>query len=73
MAYRLIVCLLLSFLVLVWVQQHADSAHAKFLQNRKADGRGALAVSNQQKPSPAIKLAPRRRSSVKNSNTPNQN
>jgi hypothetical protein len=69
MAYRLIVCLLLTFLVLVRVQQHADSAHAKFPQSRKVDGQGGLAVSNQQKPNPAIKLAPRRRSSVKNSNT----
>jgi hypothetical protein len=72
MANRVIVCLLLSFCVLAWVQQHADSAHAKLLQNNKIDGHGVLAVSNQQKPSPAIKLAPRRRSSAKNTNTPDQ-
>jgi hypothetical protein len=37
------------------------------------DGQGVLAVSNQQKPSPAIKLVPRRRSSVKTTKTPDQN
>jgi hypothetical protein len=33
MAYRVIACLLLSFLMLAWVQKHAESAHAKLLQN----------------------------------------
>jgi hypothetical protein len=69
MASRLIVCVVLSFLGLVFIQQHTGSANTKLRQDRKdGESNSALIEANsKQKPSPSIKMPPHRRGSVRSS------
>jgi hypothetical protein len=69
MSTRIIVCLVLSFLLLLWVQRRTDTVHAKFLQTQKENEvKSALfRAPVSQKPSPSIKKMPCRRAPCRDS------
>ncbi len=60
MTNRIIICLALGLLLIVWIAQRAHSAHAESLQNSNANQNPAgLRTANNAKPSPCIKWPPR--------------
>ncbi len=60
MSTRIIVCLVLTFLLLLWVQRRTDTVHAKFLQTQKENEvkSSLFRAPISQKPSPGIKKMP---------------
>jgi|SRR5450755_4561960 hypothetical protein len=68
MSTRIVVCLVLSLLLLFWLQRRTDIVHAKFLQTEKQNEKSALPrASSSQKPSPSIRRVPTRRTSNRDS------
>lgn len=66
MTIRIVICTVLSLLVLVWIGQRANSAHAK-LRNRTATEQhpATRGTTNDAKPSPSIRRRRSRLGSVR--------
>ena len=69
MSTRILVCLVLSFLLLLSLQRRTDTVHAKFLHPKKENEVTSpiLRAPSSQKPSPSIKKLPCRRAACRES------